>query len=116
VYGIVANPRILFLITRIEVEAQSALLEDHEMVRSERGTPTIRPKNGQCIQGLLVLNAGRPYTHRLDGYYGPDYSREKFGVRSRGSLVDAEAYVLAARPSLCEGTIEMGVKPGDEDP
>ncbi len=115
-YGIVADPRILFLITRIEVEAHPAFLEDHEMARSESGAPTIRPRNDQRIRGLLIPNVSGPCTDRLDGYYGPDYTREEFTVLSEGSLVDAEAYVLVDRPSLCEGALGTGVEPGDGDP
>ena len=115
-YGIVTDPRILFLITRIEVEAHPAFLEDHEMARSKSGAPTIRPRNGQGIRGLLIPNVSGPYTDRLDGYYGPDYTREAFAVLSEGSLVDAEAYVLVGRPSLCEGTLGAGAEPGEGNP
>ena len=115
VYGITADPDVMFLITRIPADTEPALLEDHDLARSQNGSPTIRPSKGQRIRGLLIRDVTDSYVARLDGYFGPNYERKEVFVKSRGSTARAEAYVLGPHIIIPEGSVDLDGVQGDGD-
>jgi hypothetical protein len=76
-------------------------------MRSRSGQPTLVENPGESIEGVLAIDLDEIATERLDGYFGPNYTKRRVYVLQGGNEVDADVYVLKPKPVISEGIIDF---------
>jgi len=106
VYGPLANPDLLFMVTRSRPNIERAELVGFEEIKTSRGLRTLRPLAGSCVKGLLIRKPSETVKKRIEGYFGPNYSRITAPMRAEGRLREIHTYVARDRMELEEGIID----------
>jgi len=107
VYGILAREEALFIVTRIRTPVIPAIIPDHRLERSASGLPSIVPRVGEKVEGVMAKDPPSQYVTRLDWYYGPAYGREIKEALVDGKATLVEAYVLKGKGGFQEGLIDI---------
>jgi hypothetical protein len=89
---------------------KKAILSGYTMSRSGSGQPTLVETPGENTGGVLVTDLDDAVIERLDGFYGPNYTKRKLSVLLDGNNVDAHVYILKNRPVIAEGIIDYSTK------
>ena len=106
VYGPLANPDFLFMVTRSRPNIERAELVGFEEIKTSRGLRTLRPLAGSCVKGLLIREPSETVKKRIEGYFGPNYKRITAPICGEKRVREIETYMVRDRMELEEGIID----------
>jgi len=106
VYGVLANPDFLFMVTRSRPNIERAELVGFEEIKTSRGLRTLGPRAGSCVKGLLIRGPSEIVEKRIEGYLGPNYRRITAPICAEERVREIRTYVARDRIELEEGIID----------
>lgn len=97
-YGTLQVPAVMATVTGVQPEFDEAILPEHACYRMKhRIYPGVVPCNGCAVNGRLYLDIDDIILECLDAFEDVLYQRQLLDVKTCGTTVKAQAYIVADR-------------------